>query len=382
MGEDDYYSDEEWYADQMAAQDYSDEYNYGNIAGTDTTDYTDYGYQDNGDGTWYDPSDGSTYDESTGAWTYADQNPSAYDTPATDATPDYSAQGLEDIGDGLWYDPSDGSVYDPATDVWTPGWAEQDSFVDPLSGTTFYADGSFMLPDGTTVTADGTYQFEDGTQFTSDGNYIDASGQTWESLAYADAPNVWQNTATGDTWNMQDGTYVPAQFVSAVNSGDTITYDQFLAQQKTDDPANYARLTQPTSKPGGSSGGGGGISGGGSGGGISGGGTPTAPKGVTLDDLNKLLKTATVATQAVVAAKNSGASATQIAALQRTAQTAAQAAAAAKAAGIATGNNASPISTFLKTNSTTLLIAGATVVALLLITGRKSTPTPAANVAA
>lgn len=365
-------------ADYGTASDTSGQEQYfGTIADSSGTDSN--GYVDNGDGTWFDPTDGSTYDEATGQWSYPADSTAA-DTPASaDAPPDYSAQGLEDIGDGLWQDPTDGSVYDPATDTWTPGWANSDSFVDPISGTTFYNDGSFMLPDGTKVTADGTYQFEDGTQLTSDGNYVDASGQTWESMAYAGAPNVWQNTTTGDTWNMQDGTYVPAQFVNAVNSGDTLTYDQFLAQQKTDDPANYARLTQPTNKPGGSSSGG---SAGGSGGGLSGGAPAAAAKGVTLDDLNKLLKTAATATQAVITAKAAGAPASQIATLQRQAATAAQAAAAAKAAGIATGNTASPISAFLKTNSTTLVIAGAALVALLLISGRRNNPTPAVNVAA
>ena len=268
---------------------YTSYYGY-DPAPEDTFDYSysGYGLEDLGDGFWYDPADGGVYDSQTDEWTYEEY-------PDAAAAEDFTAMGYDDLGDGFWYDPADGSVYDSATGTWT--YAEEAAgtgYTDPF-GNTFYSDGSIEFPDGSVLDPSGAFHVADGGTLSADGSsWTDESGNTWENMAWADAPSLWQNTTTGDVWNNDSG-----QITYAVEP-DTV-YTDPASLVRGPDGAWYSRdsFTQPTSRPASSSGG---SSGGG------GGGAPTAapakvPPGVTLNDINKLLQSVAQTKNAFTAAK-------------------------------------------------------------------------------
>jgi len=324
-------------------------------------DYSAYGLQDLGGGLWYDANDGTVFDASTGEWTTGDNSNSAAaddggSTPANDPNYDYSQQGYQDLGDGYWYDPSDGGVLDTSTGQWGYGWFGDETapadttgytdnadggYTDPF-GNTFFADGSIQFPDGTKWDpTDGQYDFAGGGSLKENGDFVDQTGVTWENLAWAGAPNIWQNTQTGDTWNGTTGDVVESTNVNA-------TWQDLSAKAPS----------YTTSKPGASSGGGGGPS---AGGGTSGGGTAAKP--LDLSDINKLLSTLAQAQTAYNTAKNGGTTnAAQLAALQRQATAAAQNLQAAKS-----GQASSSIFGNLFKDKTTILIA-AGIGALFLVT--------------
>ncbi len=188
----------------------------------------------------------------------------------------FASMGYEDLGGGQWFDASDGSTYDEATQSWSQPAADdtgETGYTDPY-GNTFYADGTIAFPDGSTLDPSGDLHVADGAGVLgADGSWTDESGQAWENMAYAGAPALWQNTATGDVWDNNSGQVTYAT-VPPINPS--------LLEQGTDGRF-YSKDTSPTptSKPSGGGSGGGSPAGSGS--------SSSKPSSSPLSDMTKIL---------------------------------------------------------------------------------------------